>query len=159
VYHVQAAGYTGANSKNTKIYTPVYTALAGIGGTFTITFDDRISGSFALGAQVSSLGLSTNPAITSTFSTMEVSGWKFAPVFPNPSRNDSYLSITAPQNVKVVVEVVNAVGQMVYRQNEQLNAGKSQIRIKGEKLTNGAYRVQVKDEAGATLNSQQLIKN
>lgn len=155
VYQVQAAAYSDASSTNTKIFTPVFTPLAGIGGTYTFTFNERINGSFALGMQVSAQGTSVNPALAAE----ETNDWKFAPIYPNPVQNDVFLSVTAPQPTRVLVEMVNAVGQLVYRQNQQLNAGKTQIQLPTQKLKTGTYRVQVKDETGSTLNSQQLIKN
>ncbi|MDQ3277830.1 MAG: M4 family metallopeptidase, partial [Bacteroidota bacterium] len=59
VYQVNATGYAAAGSKNTSRYAATYTDIPGSGGSYTFTFSEKVNGSFALGYQVSALGLTT----------------------------------------------------------------------------------------------------
>jgi len=157
IYQVNAASYTAASAQNTKKYTAVFTPLNGVGGYYTATFNERANGSYALGATVSIIGTqSTDASIT-----MEegMRGWKFHSIFPNPGNGTVSILISAPESRRISVEVVNAYGQLVQRQQVSLTAGSTRIPMQLNKLSNGSYLINVKDEEGKTLNSQSYIKN
>ncbi|HEX2534568.1 MAG TPA: T9SS type A sorting domain-containing protein, partial [Chitinophagaceae bacterium] len=155
VYKVNAAGYAGATSANTVRYTPVYTAIPGAGGSFRVSFTAAASGSYALGAAVA-------PAVTGAAISRDfpeaAAAWRFHSIYPNPGTGTVFLNIDAPQAQRVRVEVVNVAGQLVYQQIRQLQPGTTSIALPARKFGTGSYRVQVKNDQGETLNSQQLLR-
>jgi hypothetical protein len=157
VYQVAATSYTLAASQNTKKYAATYTDLGeGIGGYYTITFNEKANGSYALGATVSVLG--TNAVTRSDNNQDLLLQWNFNSIYPNPGKGIASFMISAPRAEKIKVEVVNLFGQLVQIQSEQLNRGKSQIRLQLSKLSNGSYLIRVRDEKGSIVNAQSYIK-
>ncbi len=157
VYQVAAISYTLAASQNTKKFSATYTDLGeGIGGYYTITFNEKANGSYALGATVSVLG--TNNAVTSSGNEEFLLQWKFNNIYPNPGKGIGSFVISSPRREKIRVEVVNLFGQVVQTQSEQMNSGKSQIRLQLSNLSNGSYLIRVRDEKGNIVNAQSYIK-
>lgn len=155
VYRVDATAYTGATNANTKKYTPVFTPLPGVGGYYTITFSDKANGSYALGATVSSKGTER----AASLNTEEMAArWKFANLYPNPASNNANFVITAPEQQRVSIEIVNVSGQLMHSQTQVLPSGKTQVNLEVGRLTNGSYILRVRNTEGQVLNSQSFIK-
>jgi Zn-dependent metalloprotease len=156
VYHVSGPSYTSASSLNTKRYTALFTPIPGVGGYYTISYNEKANGSYALGTPVSLPGLQA--AITR--STMELAPdvWKFGTIYPNPAKSESMIQVSAPQSQKIKLEVVNSIGQLLFVQDETINPGKSQIRLRVGKLTAGSYLLRIKNDMGKVMNSQAFIK-
>lgn len=156
VYHVADAAYTSASSRNTVKYTGIYTPIPGVGGSYTITFTDKVNGSYALGYPVSLLGQSQS--VSRVGVTEIAKDWHFAPVYPNPGNTDLNLQLTSPVPQRLKIEISNMAGQLVYGQQTTIQAGASQLRIKTAILSSGSYQVKLLDEKGRTLNVQQYVK-
>jgi Zn-dependent metalloprotease len=152
VYHSGAASYLTAAQNNTKKYVPVYTAIPGTGGSFTININDKPIGSFALGCAVSIFGA------REPIAAQAVTDYKFAGVYPNPASNSAYLVITAAKVQMVEVEMINSIGQVIYKQKQQVNEGQTKIEFRTSALSNGVYLLRTKASDGKLLDTQQLIK-
>jgi hypothetical protein len=157
LFQVNAPAYTGATANNTKKYSTVYTPLPGVGGTYTISFNERLNGSYALGYTVSVFGQVTD-AITMNPLQLQGEAWKFEPLFPNPAVQTMQLFVTAPELVSLQVELVNASGQVVHTAVQKLNAGKTAVRLTVNRFAAGSYQIRIRDEKGALLHSQLFVK-
>jgi hypothetical protein len=157
LYQVDAATYTAASSQNTKKYTAVYTPIPGVGGSYTITFNDRINGSYALGVPVSLPGLLTTAAQARTIQELPAK-WKFGSLYPNPGTTDAYLLVTAPENQKFKIELVTTAGQLVAVQTEQVQAGSNKLVIRTGKVGIGNYMIRITNEKNEIVNIQQYLK-
>lgn len=158
VYHVNAANYTGSSSQNTKKYTPVYTAINGVGAYYTITNTSRVNGSYALGTTVSTLGTMTVSAQVRPMDEL-VKGWKFHSIYPNPGNGNINLQIVSPESKRVSIEVVNQYGQLLQVQQMSINAGSTTLPVNMRSASTGTYLIRIKDTDGQTLNVQTYIKN
>ncbi len=156
IYLVNAAAYTAASSKNTEKYAAVYTPIPGVGGYYSITFNDKPNGSYALGVTVSLPGLhTTNRASTSE----EVSNkWEFGMLYPNPGTADVYLMVSAPEKEYFKIELINLLGQVIHRQIEPVQQGMNKIILHTGSIGNGNYRMRVMNKKNETVNSQQYMK-
>jgi len=157
VYHVNAASYLQAGNNNTDILVPVYTSIPGVGGYFTVSFNEKANGSYALGCAVSVLGTQTTSK--EPISEVTVSGWKFGKIHPNPGNSNVYVFLDAPAQQKINIEVVNISGQVIYRQTEILQKGTNKVEIKINKRISGSYMLIFKEENGKLLNTQKMIRN
>ncbi len=159
VYQVSAVSYNLATSQNTKKYSAVFTTLGeGLGGFYTITFNEKANGSYAVGATVSVLGNQNTVTFSERNNELLLMNWKFNNLYPNPGQGTARFSIYAPRAEKVKLEIVNVFGQLVQTQNEQLIIGQSQVLLRLSNLSNGSYLIRVRDEKGNLLNSQSYIK-
>ena len=156
IYHVNAPAYTAAANQNTKKYAPVYTALTGGGGIYTINLNDRINGSYALGYTVSILGNDMNDITVKEQQTDH--GWKFSPVYPNPGEGQASYIISSPQKEKVKLEVVNMSGQLVYSTERQLNTGSTHITIPFNRMPSGTYMIRLISATGVLLDRQSYLR-
>jgi hypothetical protein len=151
VYHVNAASYAQANNRNTAVLVPAYSPVPGVGGAFTVLFNDRPVGSYALGTAVSVLGEGPEAGLQNP-------DWQFGRIYPNPADGNVLLAITAPGQQRIGIEVINTTGQTISRQTESVVQGYNRITIQLEKFIAGNYLVRIRDEKGNLLYSQSLIK-
>jgi len=158
VFQVNAPAYTSATATNTKKYTAVYTPLPGVGGSYTISFNERANGSYALGYTVSILGQQTD-AVTAMPLVLQGGTWKFEHLFPNPSAQSTQLFITAPEAANLRMEIINAGGQVTSSILQRVNSGKTLVRLEIAKLAAGSYQVRIRDEKGTLLNTQFFVKH
>lgn len=152
VYHVNAASYTAAAQKNTRKYSPVYTAIPGAGGIFTITLSNTEPiGSFALGCTVAVLG-AREPVAGGTQVKNNVA------LYPNPVMNVAYLRFELAQREEVKIEILNAAGQVLYVQKQWLQQGNSTVSLNAATLSSGAYIVRTSTANGSLSKAQSLVK-
>lgn len=156
IYYVDAPAYSNANAQNTKKATTTYTALPGIGGYFTSTINNKLSGSYALGVNTTSL---TTQSTENSIMTEDGNYWRFHGIYPNPGNGNAFLSIDAPESRRVQVEAINNNGQVVLSQQLMLKAGRTQIPLQLGKLSAGSYMIRLRNEEGKTLHGQTYIKN
>ncbi|RYY87100.1 MAG: T9SS type A sorting domain-containing protein [Chitinophagaceae bacterium] len=153
IFQINNASYNGATSANTRRYVPVYTAIPGVGASYTVTFTYYLAGYYALGARASAV--TRTEAVSST----SESGWAFTPVFPNPGRGAAYLGADAPGDAKLAIEVRNGVGQVISTQQVTATKGQNNIRLNVDALASGNYRIQVRTEKGEVLYTQNYFRN
>lgn len=160
IFQVQAAAYTNASGMNTKRYTPVITAIPGVGAFYTISFNDRVNGSYALGTQVTLFSLNANRGSEENISNkaMEPTEWKFEKISPNPVQGDALITVSAPKLQQVTMEIINTIAQRSSKNNVYIQQGVSRLRIPTAQLATGKYVITFVDENGRILNSQQFIK-
>jgi hypothetical protein len=83
-----------------------------------------------------------------------VSGHKF---YPNPAANNGTLEITLNDNSKMEINVMNAVGQVVYTTSVNGAAGFNKVDLNLSSLTNGIYFYQVKAGNSKTITNKFVI--
>jgi Zn-dependent metalloprotease len=156
VYAVGDIAYSAASSKNTVKHAAVYTPIPGVGGSYSITLNDKANGSYALGFPVSVLGLEQKPVGQEL--TELSNEWRFASIYPNPGAGVVSIQVTAPVMQRLDIELTNVAGQVVYRQVQTVQPGISPVRLETGKLSGGIYMVRLKNEKGESINVQQFIK-
>ncbi len=78
-------------------------------------------------------------------------------VYPSPAKNSASLSLDLIQNETITVNVVNAVGQMVYSESmKDLSAGNHVVDFNTESWANGIYNVNVSTTNG-TANIKLVV--
>lgn len=158
VYQTDAPSYTGASAKNTIRYTTTYNAIAGVGGSYTISFTEKANGSYALGYPVSILGTTTS--LSGRVSEAGVfTQWQFGGVYPNPGNGSAAVTLTAPKTQRIAIEVINVSGQVLRTRTEQVNTGSNKINLPFDRLVSGAYLIRFRDAEGKVLNAQPYTRN
>lgn len=158
VYQVSAATYTAAATSNTKKYTATYTAIPGVGGYYTVTFTKAVTGSYALGYTVTVAGTTTAAAPTTTMERT-TAGWQFGNIYPNPGHGAAAITVTVPRSQRIIVDVINVSGQVLYSRSVQMSQGLNKISLPVEKLGNGSYLIRFTDAESRTLNTQAYTRN
>jgi Zn-dependent metalloprotease len=160
VYHVNAAGYTGASSQNTKQYTAIYTPITGVGAYYTITNPEKVNGSYALGTAVSVPGTLTQMESASKLPEQAVANsWKFSGVYPNPGSGVATVNVTSPTATRMTIDIVNVSGQVLSTRTEQVVEGLRTINLPVDRLSRGAYLIRFRDAEGNLLNTQHYTRN
>ena len=154
LFQVDAASYALATSSNTRRYVPVYTAIPGVGASYTITFTYYVGAYYALGARAAASTRSTDITVAA-----EQGGWSFTPVYPNPGRGAAYLGVEAPGNARLFIDVRNGVGQVINSQQATTVKGGNNLPLQVDALTSGNYRIEVRDEKGRLLYTQNYFRN
>jgi hypothetical protein len=71
-------------------------------------------------------------------------------VFPNPASDVAYVSFNLAESTKVNVQVLDAVGRVVYNADEkQYDKGAQRISVHTANLVNGLYTIKLQTEKGA----------
>lgn len=83
-----------------------------------------------------------------------VTGYKF---YPNPAASNGTLEITLNDNSKVDINVMNAVGQVVYSTSMTGNAGFNKVDLNLSNLNSGIYFYQVKAGNSKTITNKFVI--
>lgn len=78
--------------------------------------------------------------------------------YPNPATIHATIAISLLQPVSLNLELFNAMGQPVLKQQRSMNAGSSDMVIPLTHLGNGVYWLQIRDNTGAGL-IRKIIKN
>ena len=76
-------------------------------------------------------------------------------VFPNPTSATTFVEFELKENTQMDFALINAIGQKVWNQTKQLNAGLQQEEINVSQLAAGLYFLQMTTEGGQT--TQQII--
>jgi hypothetical protein len=161
IYHVNAAAYTLSSTQNTTKIATTYTAIAGVGGYYSFTFNDKPIGSYALGVTVSLLGA---PTIANSDSANDKTAMPSADktsignIYPNPGSGTAYLPVTAAKHDIYRIEFVNPLGQVMYTQRVPVQQGVNNIFLNTGKLSAGNYRIRITNQEAALLSAQQYLK-
>jgi Zn-dependent metalloprotease len=154
VYQVAAANYMLAANNNTKRFTPVVNSANGVVSFTLTTGNDYIHGSYALGIPVT-LFL-TQKALKQPDDDPGM--FKFSRVYPNPVKNRISIDVTAPQNDRLYIEVINSLGQVVRSNQVVVFVGKQNIGVDISGLKAGSYMIRTRSEDGVLLDSQSIVK-
>ncbi|MCX8080048.1 MAG: T9SS type A sorting domain-containing protein [Bacteroidia bacterium] len=73
-------------------------------------------------------------------------------LFPNPTRDASNLTIHAKESGNLTVNVINMIGQEVFRTSKNINEGFNQISIPSSQWESGVYLINI------TLNGEHTVK-
>ena len=77
--------------------------------------------------------------------------------FPNPSQGQVQLKINSPQTEKIDINIRNVMGQNVYYEQQQLNAGTQYHPLALSRLASGLYFISVNSESGVQLTQRLVI--
>lgn len=158
LYQVDAASYTAATSQNTKKYAATYTAIPGVGGYYTIAFNDKANGSYALGYPVSIFGTTVGASGVQS-EEQTTAAWQFGNIYPNPGNGVAVLTVMVPKAQRIAVDVINVAGQVLATRTQQVIGGANKLALPVERLNTGSYMVRFRDAEGKTLNTQQYTRN
>ena len=160
VFQVQGAAYTTATAINTERYTPIITAIPGVGAYYTVSFNARVNGSYALGTQVTVFAVNANNASMETVTNQKMASteWKFDKISPNPVQGDALITVYAPTVQQIKMEILNNISQRGTTSKLYIQKGISRLKIPSAQLATGKYFITFVDENGKVVNSQQFIK-
>ena len=65
-------------------------------------------------------------------------------IYPNPAKDEVFISFDLMKNEEVLIELFNAQGQLLLSSNRNYSAGKVNDKIVTETLTSGIYNVQIR---------------
>jgi hypothetical protein len=92
----------------------------------------------------SNITAAINSALASTTGIHETSVADLhAKIVPNPANNELNLSFNSPDNSKLSIEIMNVIGQNVKSVDTAPLAGKNEIKINTEALSNGTYFLKI----------------
>lgn len=159
LYQVDAASYAAASSQNTKKYAATYTAIPGVGGYYTVSFNDKANGSYALGYPVSIFGTTVGASVARPEEPITPAAWQFGNIYPNPGNGVATITVTAPVAQRVAVDVINVSGQVLSSRTQQLTEGLNKLALPVERLTTGTYLIRFTDADGKILNTRPYTRN
>lgn len=79
-------------------------------------------------------------------------------VYPNPANNHASLSVELNQPESVNLLVLNNIGQIIYSENKNLDAGSNNIEINSETWASGVYNIKVITPNGTVNQKLNVIK-
>ncbi len=91
-------------------------------------------------------------SISSTDNLIEANTLK---VYPNPASSTTFVEFELLENTQMTFALVNTIGQKVWAQTKQLNAGTQQEEINVSDLAKGLYFLQMTTDGGQS--TQQII--
>lgn len=80
-------------------------------------------------------------------------GWT---VYPNPFREEVNIDIESSKNEKVMLNIYDPTGRIIYNREEKLHTGTNNIRIQNENWAKGIYHLEVLSET--TSRQQSIVK-
>ena len=80
-------------------------------------------------------------------------GWT---VYPNPFREEVNIDIESSKNEKVMLNIYDPTGRIIYNREEKLHTGSNSIRIQNENWAKGIYHLEVLSET--TSRQQSIVK-
>ncbi len=79
-------------------------------------------------------------------------------LFPNPTANETSLNISLVNSAEVSINVLNAVGEVVYQTSSALNGGTNKVNIDTKNFASGIYNVVISSETGSVTKKLSVIK-
>ena len=79
-------------------------------------------------------------------------------LFPNPTVNETSVSISVINSSDVTISVLNNVGQIVYQTVSALNAGSNKVNIDTKQFAAGIYNVVIASETGSLTKKLSVTK-
>jgi len=79
-------------------------------------------------------------------------------LFPNPTVNETSVSISVINSSDVTISVLNNVGQIVYQTVSALNAGSNKVNIDTKQFAAGIYNVVIASETGSVTKKLSVTK-
>ncbi len=77
---------------------------------------------------------------------------------PNPANSETFMNVELKQASRITVNIINAVGQIVYTQNFNLPAGKQLISLPVTGLAQGMYTLTLTGDTNAKPITKKLLK-
>lgn len=157
VFKVDSTSFGLVRPNNTSILNATYTDISGVGGYYSADFTGRAASSFTVGELA--IGASPkdyNAIVKGSVST--TTSYEFENIYPNPAHSDIRYNIYSPNSEKVRLEIVMLTGQVINVSNTKLVKGFNTINLPVQKLTNGSYIINFKNEKGEIINRQMFVK-
>jgi hypothetical protein len=80
-------------------------------------------------------------------------------VYPNPGTGNATINIQSPEKQRMLIELVNVAGQVVYTQRETINPGVNALQLRVRALSTGSFFIRFRNEKGEVVNQQQYQRN
>jgi photosystem II stability/assembly factor-like uncharacterized protein len=77
---------------------------------------------------------------------------------PNPSHNEITMDLQTQQKEEITIEIQNALGRMVYSENQNLTQGLNSIRFDMKEYSDGVYIIRLRSEKGVVSQSFMKMK-
>ncbi|MFN2458415.1 MAG: M4 family metallopeptidase [Chitinophagaceae bacterium] len=159
IYQIYAADYNLAIFTNTQKFAVTYTAIAGTGGSFSITVSNKLGGSFyRLGVPASSSGGGKKESFTTAEVNEVQYKWNIGNIYPNPAPGAAFVDITTPESKNIRVEYLNLTGQLVHVQQAQIAPGVNRIQLRLRSVSAGTYMIRFREANGALLGTKSFLK-
>jgi Zn-dependent metalloprotease len=81
-----------------------------------------------------------------------------SPIYPNPGKENSFVKITSTERMKINIELVSSVGQLLQNQVQILAPGANIIPLNTKAVSSGNYMVRFRSENGSLLSTQSFIR-
>ena len=79
-------------------------------------------------------------------------------IYPNPTKGETNLKVSAVVAGKANVTVINTLGQVVYNKQVDLNVGVNDFQIDAKDLASGLYNVMVESQNGSMVKKLTVTK-
>jgi len=79
-------------------------------------------------------------------------------LYPNPAKDIVNVSFELADQHNIGINIVDAIGKVVYSSTEQLNVGKHMVTVPTGNFTPGVYYVTIKSEGGSTTTHLSIVK-
>ncbi|HWB25138.1 MAG TPA: T9SS type A sorting domain-containing protein [Chitinophagaceae bacterium] len=79
-------------------------------------------------------------------------------IYPNPAKNNAYISISGVQEGRYAYVVYDAAGKAVISNSYNLTASAQTISVPLNNIASGVYMVRIVDHNGKTISEQKLVK-
>lgn len=156
------AGFEIERSTDGINYTTIGNVNANPVNTGAYSFDDNnISGGGNVYYRLKQVDLSGAKRYICTILKLALDpgkGFVLGKIYPNPGVNVAFVNVFSDKAMKLQVEYINATGQMVRNQTEQLQPGAARIQLQLGTTAAGTYMVRFKNEKGELLGTQIYIR-
>ena len=86
------------------------------------------------------------------------SGLNHVDLYPNPARTHTNLVFSLDEAASVSINVVDALGKVVYTKSEKMNSGKQSLIIATDNFAAGIYNVSIATEKGVETQRLTVAK-
>ena len=78
-------------------------------------------------------------------------------IYPNPGVSDAFVQVYTEKQMRLRIEYINAIGQLMGTQLENVSPGSTKVQLR-QTLGAGVYRVRFKDDTGQLLGTQNYYR-
>lgn len=102
--------------------------------------------------------VTSSEVTTGISSPLEAAKLQFGNIFPNPMKEDAFISISSEMNLQLNFAVYDVTGRMAENRLVNIPAGKTQVAIETGSLTPGVYTLNIQSADGSLRISRKLVK-
>ncbi len=173
--NITAGTYPDLAANGTALHTHNFTVTAGTCYKLVVTdaYGDGINAGYGAGNYSLKSGVTQIIYSNGQYGTGETRLFKSATstgiaavelkiaglnMYPNPASNSTTISFELNQNENIGVVVMNALGQVVYNESYNFNAGTHDVKLNTETWASGIYNVNFTTSSGSTSRKLTINK-